>query len=510
VSDPQTDRYALLLDLSRVFSEQLDLDELLPLVLTRIKEVLRAEGASILLLEEGGATLCFPATSRDPSGLQDRLATVRFPIAGWVLREGRSVRVPDVTRDERFYAEVDKQTGMHTRDLLCAPLRTREGVVGAVEVINRLDGSFSEEDLEFLDSLAGVIAIAIENARLYRKVVSSESQLKQEVAVLHRERIHRERFDEILGGSPAMERVFSLMRNAVPSTISVLLEGETGVGKELIARAVHYNGPRKSAPFVTVNCGSLPETLLESELFGFRRGAFTGAVGDKQGLFEAADGGTLFLDEIGETSPAMQVKLLRALEEGEIRRVGETRVRKVDVRLISATNRDLAQEAREGRFREDLYYRISVFPIRVPPLRERREDIPLLASHFLDESCRRLRKTVSEIDPAALKLLAQYPWPGNVRELENEIERAVALAREGDALSLDCLSDRILSPSTLSIAVPSDAGSLKAARLEFEREYIREVLRDHGGNATQAARILGISRQMLQRKIKEYGLRAPE
>ncbi len=507
------DKYTLLLDLSRAFSEQLDLDELLTLVLTRTKEVLQAEGASVLLLEEGTAMLCFPATSRDPSGVQDRLGTVRFPgdrgIAGWVLREGRSVRVPDVTKDERFYSGVDKQTGMRTRDLLCAPLRTREGVVGAVEVINRRGGVFAEEDLEFLESLAGAIAIAIENARLYRKVVSSEAELKQEVAVLHRERIHRERFDEILGASPAMGRVFSLMRNAVPSTISVVIEGETGVGKELIARAIHYNGPRKRAPFVTVNCGALPEGLLESELFGFRRGAFTGAVEDKQGLFEAADGGTLFLDEIGETSPAMQVKLLRALEEGEIRRVGETRIRKVDVRLISATNRDLAQEEKGERFREDLYYRISVFPIRIPPLRERREDIPMLASHFLTKSCDRLKKQVPEIEPEALKLLAHYPWPGNVRELENEMERAVALAREGKDVSVDCLSERILSPSTMSVSVPSDAGSLKNARLEFEREYIAEVLRNHGGNATQAARTLGISRQMLQRKIKAYGLRPP-
>jgi DNA-binding NtrC family response regulator len=350
----------------------------------------------------------------------------------------------------------------------------------------------------------------VELQRLYEEVRKSEARLQQEVVGLRREKVHRERFQEIVGRSPAMDRVFSLMESAIPSVIAVLLEGESGVGKELVAAAIHRNGPRKDAPFVTVNCGALPATLLESELFGSRKGAFTGATSDRQGLFETAHRGTLFLDEIGETSPEMQVKLLRALQEGEIRRVGETEPRKVDVRVISATNRNLREEVAQGRFREDLYYRISAFPICVPPLRERSADIPLLAAHLLKKGQERLGRRVGTLTPEALERLSEYSWPGNVRELENEIERAITLAREGGPIGPDCLSERVVTASISSAGIAAASGSLKEARLAFEREYVGTVLQRHGGNATRAARELGISRQMLQSKIKQFGLRSPE
>jgi DNA-binding NtrC family response regulator len=346
--------------------------------------------------------------------------------------------------------------------------------------------------------------------RLYEEVRKSEARLQQEVVGLRREKVHRERFQEIVGRSPAMDRVFSLMESAIPSIITVLLEGESGVGKELVAAAIHRNGPRKDAAFVTMNCGALPATLLESELFGSRKGAFTGATSDRQGLFETADRGTLLLDEIGEMSPEMQVKLLRALQEGEIRRLGETEPRKVDVRVISATNRDLREEVDQGRFREDLFYRISAFPIRVPPLRERSADIPLLAAHLLQKSQERLGKRVGALTPEALQRLSEYSWPGNVRELENEIERAIALAPEGGSIGPECLSERVVTASISSVGIAVATGSLKQARLAFEREYVGRVLRRHGGNATRAAGELGISRQMLQSKIKQFGLRSPE
>jgi transcriptional regulator with PAS, ATPase and Fis domain len=288
----------------------------------------------------------------------------------------------------------------------------------------------------------------------------------------------------------------------------VLLQGETGTGKELIARAIHYQGPRRDRPFVTVNCGALPEALLESELFGHKRGAFTGALADKPGLFEVAHDGTIFLDEIGDTTPTMQVKLLRVLQEGEVRRVGETQVRRVNVRLISATNRDLAQEVAHKRFREDLYYRISVFPIHVPALRDRREDVPLLISRFIQHSNEKLAKRVQGIEQPALTLLVHYPWPGNVRELQNEIERAVALTADGAAIAPECLSEKIAMQRSLRVALPSETSSLKQARLTFEREYVAEILRQNHGNAAKSSKILGISRQMLQQKIKAYGLRA--
>jgi transcriptional regulator with GAF, ATPase, and Fis domain len=506
-----TDKFLLLLELSRAFSAMVELDELLPLVLGRTKDVLDGEACSIMLLDEKTQELYFPVTSDMSPDLEERLRRIRFPadrgISGSVLHSGRAELVEQVVQDPRFYPAVDEEMGVHTRDLLCAPLRTHQGVIGVIGVRNKREGGFTIEDLEFLDALAGSIAIAIDNARLYEQVRQSEARLQAEVAVLRRERVQHERFAEIIGTSPAMQRVFSLIETAIPTPISVLLEGETGAGKELIARAIHSRGARGAEPFVAVNCGALPESLLESELFGFRRGSFTGAMTDKVGLFEAADGGTVFLDEIGETSLATQVSLLRVLQEGEIRRLGDTRPRKIDVRLICATNRDLMQEVRERRFREDLYYRISVFPIRIPPLRERREDIPLLVSRLLEQSSRRLGKPVRGIDRTALDKLVAYNWPGNVRELQNEIERAVALAPAGSDVTVDQLSERVLRPATVSINVPATESSLRQARQSFERDYVIEVLRQHGNNATQAAQALHISRQMLHRKLKELGIR---
>jgi transcriptional regulator with GAF, ATPase, and Fis domain len=369
-------------------------------------------------------------------------------------------------------------------------------------------GAFNQDDLAVLDALAGPIAIAIENARLYRSVRQSEARLKMEVTALQRYVGSRRAYEEIVGTAPAMAPVFQLMESAIPSPITVMLEGETGTGKELIARAIHSHGPRKDKPFVAVSCAALPETLLQSELFGHKKGAFTGAVSDAPGLFEVADEGTLFLDEIGETTPALQLHLLRALQEGEIRRVGEARVRRVNVRVISATNRDLGEEVRQHRLREDLYYRISVFPIRVPALRERREDIPLLAAHFIKQSNERLGKQVTGVTPEALELLMRYAWPGNVRELKNEIERGVALAPDGAPITPQYLSEKIVSQPSLRVPFSAGPGSLKQARMAFEREYLAEALRRNQGNAVRTAKLLGFSRQMLQKKIKEYGLRA--
>jgi transcriptional regulator with GAF, ATPase, and Fis domain len=295
----------------------------------------------------------------------------------------------------------------------------------------------------------------------------------------------------------------------------VLIEGETGTGKELVARGIHRAGQRADDPFIALNCAALPETLLESELFGHRRGAFTGATHDRPGLFEAADGGTVFLDEVGDMPAPMQAKLLRVLQEGEVTPVGDTRPRKVDVRVICATNRDLAAEVARRSFREDLYYRVGAFPIRLPPLRERRDDIPPLAQRFLACAAERHHKEIPGIDAAALALLGRFDWPGNVRELENEIERAVALAHDGEPIRPEHLSPK-LGAATAETTPPPDAtaeaaaapgGALRSARAAFEARYIADVLREQGGNVTRAARALGLSRVMLQKKMKDFGLR---
>jgi Nif-specific regulatory protein len=508
----KVERWTLLYELSQAFSALMTLDELLPSIIAKTKDILRAESCALLLLDDARQELYFPITSDLSPVIDTRLQQVCFPadrgVAGWVLQHGTPACVADAARDARFYTGVDRHTGAQSHELLCAPLRTRRGVIGVIELRNRLEGSFTDEDLAFLDALAGSVAIALENAHLYERVRQSEAHLRAEVATLQREMAHRQRFDEIVGTSAAMAKVFALMDSAIPSPITVLLQGETGTGKELIARAIHYYGPRQERPFVTVNCAALTETLLESELFGHKKGAFTGAMTDKPGLFEVAHGGTIFLDEIGDTTPAMQVKLLRVLQEGEIRRVGETQVRQVDVRVISATNKELALEVQHQRVREDLYYRISVFPIQVPPLRERREDIPLLVSRFLQQSSKKLSKPVPGITPQALTWLVDYSWPGNVRELHNEIERAVALTAEGAAITPDGLSEKVVKPCAQRVALPHDTRLLKHARLTFEREHVAEVLRQNQNNATKSAKLLGISRQMLQQKIKVYGLRA--
>jgi DNA-binding NtrC family response regulator len=314
----------------------------------------------------------------------------------------------------------------------------------------------------------------------------------------------------LIGRTPQMIELYKEIARVAPTSSTVLIVGESGTGKELIARAIHAHSPRAGSPFVAINCGALTETLLEAELFGHARGSFTGAIADKKGLFEEAHGGTLFLDEISETTPALQVKLLRALQEGEIKRVGETRPRHVDVRVIAATNRDLEEEVRAGRFREDLYYRLSVVTLRVPPLRERREDIPLLAASFLRRALQRTARTLA-FSPAALELLMAYSWPGNVRELENSIEYAVIHARGGLIMPED-LPERIRSAvphlrrartaTTWEAQLFQDLPSLE----ELERRYVLYVLEAVKGNRSRAAEILGIDRRTLYRMAERFGI----
>lgn len=509
---PSAEQFSLLFDLSRSFNSLIDLDELLPYIATQTRTLLQAESCAIFLLDAPRQEMYFAVVSDAISSVEHRLKDIRFPvaqgIAGWVVQHGQPALVLDVTRDKRFYKGVDQRSGARTRDLLYVPLHTRNGVIGAIGMRNKQTDRFTEEDLSFLDALGGSIAIAIENAHFYQQARQAEAQLKAEVATLHREIAHHQRFTEIVGSlSGPMGKVFSLMETAIPLDLAVLIEGETGTGKELVARAIHYNGPRKQRPFVAVNCSALPEDLLESELFGHKRGAFTNALTDKLGLFEVANGGTLFLDEIGDTSPAMQAKLLRALQEGEFRRVGETHVRRVHVRIISATNRELLREIRHNRFRSDLYWRINQFPIMLPPLRERREDIPLLISRYIEQHKKRQEKDIQGMTLETLALLTHYEWPGNIRELESELARAVALTPTGALIPATALSDRLHNQQSLHVPLSANGHSLKQARAAFEREYIAEILRHQQGNAVKTAKVLGMSRQMLQKKIKDYSLR---
>jgi DNA-binding NtrC family response regulator len=317
--------------------------------------------------------------------------------------------------------------------------------------------------------------------------------------------------DTIVGKSPAMQAVFELVRKAARAEANILIQGESGTGKELIARAIHANSPRAGEVFMPVDCAALPENLLESELFGHERGAFTGAERAKPGMFEVADRGTLFLDEVGELPLGLQVKLLRALQEREIRRVGSTRLVSVDVRLVSATNRDLAESVRKREFREDLFYRVNVIAITLPPLRERTGDVALLAYHFLSRYGRNRERPLEGVEPAALHLLEGYTWPGNVRELQNVVERACALA-DGPLLTLSDLPEHVRGRGRPAPAAPGRDLPLREAREAwlhaFTEEYLAELLRRHGGNISQAAKTAGVDRKTLHRLLAKHKLRA--
>jgi transcriptional regulator with PAS, ATPase and Fis domain len=311
--------------------------------------------------------------------------------------------------------------------------------------------------------------------------------------------------DSIVARSKPMKRVLDLARRVARVDASVLVMGESGVGKERIARLLHDSSPRAAGPFIAVNCGAITEALLESELFGHRRGAFTGASEDKRGLFEVANGGTLFLDEVTETPLTLQAKLLRVLQEGEVRPLGTTQPRYVDVRVVAATNRDLEREVAEGRFREDLYYRLNVFPLRVPALSERREDIPLLASRFLSRYSKEIGKPIAGFTQEATETLRSHDWPGNVRELENEVQRLVIQADADAFITPELLSPRVRRLERLLERAAVAPGSLKEMLDQVERHLIAEVLRRHGGNKTSAARELGITREGLHKKLRQLG-----
>ncbi len=390
--------------------------------------------------------------------------------------------------------------------MLAMPLWRGDDIIGLIQADNRHSaGMFAEEDLEVALLLGSQASLAIDNATLVQRLRIAEERLRGENVYLRR-REGKMRFDNIIGEAPAMKVVLAQLERVIDTRATVCIAGETGTGKELIASAVHYQSQRRDKMFVAQNCAALPENLLESELFGHRRGAFTSADSDKKGLFEIADGGTLFLDEMGEMPLTLQAKLLRVLQEGTIRPVGATAEKQVDVRIICATNRDLAAEVEQGRFRQDLYYRLMVFPIVLPPLRERREDIPALAAFFLRRYAEEYRAELPGFTQEALDALSNYAWPGNIRELENEVQRLVIQAEPAHWIEITDLSPRLRKVEGTVNRIAPKKGTLREMIEQVERWLITEALRDHGNNKTRTAATLGITREGLHKKLAKFGL----
>ncbi len=521
-----------LTDLGRILSSTLELREAFPKMMQVISDKLDMHRGTLVLLDEStGRLRTEAAIGLAPDDIERNRFALGEGVTGNVVATGRARIIADVRSDPDFLnrtGRIDPE-GSEPISFFCVPIKIEGRTLGALSVdkpfIN--DANIRADHL-FLDIVAAFLAQAIQ---INRMVMRQKEELLEENAQLRSQVRDRYRFENIIGDSPAMHEVFATVGQVANSRATVLLLGETGTGKEMIAKAIHYNSPRKDKPFIRVNCGALTGTLLESELFGHVKGSFTGAIKDKMGRFEAADGGSIFLDEIGTMEPVLQVKLLRVLQEREFERVGDTAVVKVDVRVIAATNVDLQEEVAKNNFREDLFYRLNVVSVYLPPLRNRREDIPRLIDYFLDKyngvNERRLRRISRDM----LNVLMRYPWPGNVRELENAIERAVVLSNDEDfteellplsvrmfaqqrrssqsSESIETLTRR-LSDQAISDYEMREGEIYQLVIDQVEHALIDRALARCGGVKTKAADFLGINRNTLNKKVKDLGIEAVE
>lgn len=489
--DSHTDLFK---NLAKMVDSVADLDNLLGVIVLAAMRVMNAKGSSLLLVDKTKDKLYFHTCIGDKGDDIKRYELGKGEgIAGWVAERGESLLIEDVTTDPRWSPKIARSVGFETRSIICAPLKVGDEVLGVLEVIDRADGEpLSSDDLERLEAFSDLAAGLLLKARIYREVAVENKILKQELGGK----------GEIIGQSQAIQAAIASCRKVASSNATTLITGESGTGKELFARLIHNLSPRCEKPMVVVNCGSVPEPLLERELFGNEKGAYTGADTQKPGLFEVANGGAVFLDEIGETSQAMQVKLLRVLQEGTFFRLGGQSTIHVDVRVIAATNKRLEDLVEEGRFREDLFYRLNVIRINLPPLRERSGDVELLAEHFARNFAAELGRPVKGFTDEAMKALKNYSWPGNARQLENTIERAVIMG-ESESIGLEDLPPEIkeFRASPISVGV-----SLKLAQDNFKREFIKKTLDFCDGNKTRTAAILDIQRTYLSRLIKELGI----
>ncbi|MBI2193285.1 MAG: sigma 54-interacting transcriptional regulator [Planctomycetes bacterium] len=486
-----------------LFSGQKDLQSLLNAVLGH----LAGYG-----MERGILTLYNPATSEirieashglSPSQHQRGRYRLGEGIIGQVIHRGSPALVPSIGDEPLFLDRTGSRKDMDRSKIafVCVPVMTSQKEVIGTLSVDRLSGPrvSLEEDLQLLTVIAAMIGDAVRHWRDHREEVES---LRREMERLEKMQAESVQPREIVGNSRQMREVFKLVQQVAPFDTTVLIRGESGTGKELVARAIHYSSGRSDGPFISVNCGALPEPLVASELFGHVRGAYTGAVTSRKGRFELAEGGTIFLDEVGELPPAIQVKLLRVLQEGQVDRLGDEKPLRVNARIIAATNANLEKAMEEGRFREDLYYRLNVFPVYLPPLRDRKTDITLLADHFLEKYARLHHRSVVRISTPAIELMMAYHWPGNVRELENCLARAVLLTNDG-VIRAHHLPPTLQTGNSSGTTKP---GSLDSMMMAYEREILIEAMKNARGNVAQAARALSTTPRIVAYRLSRHHL----
>ncbi|MBB6480385.1 sigma-54 interaction domain-containing protein [Spirochaeta isovalerica] len=498
----QIQNMTLLFEVSQLLDKSMDLTEVITPVLQTISDSTNYKTIVLTLIDENTGQISIESSlglSEDVT--KDVVYRLGEGITGKVVQSGEAMVIPHINEETDYLDKLDQRSGKtEDRSFICVPIKQGSKILGALGA-GRLFTSEAEldEDLRILTILASLIARA---AELRKKASEEKRRLTQENNRLHRELKEKYRPDNMIGNSQNMQEVYSLINQVSKSDATVLIRGESGTGKELVASAIHYNSLRADKPFVRVNCAALPESVIESELFGHEKGSFTGAVSTRKGRFEMADGGTIFLDEIGELSHMTQVKLLRVLQEREIERVGSMNTIKINVRVITATNRNLEEEIKNGSFREDLYYRLNVFPIHIPPLRQRKTDIMLLADYFAEKYGKKNGKNIKRITSTSIDLFQSYHWPGNVRELENVIERAALL-------STDEVIHAYHLPPSLQSAESTDTSlhsTLQEAVDSLEKELIKDALKTARGNRASAARALGISERIIGLRVDKYGI----
>jgi len=495
-SNPNVDSLTTLAEASALINSTLDLDSVLEHIVQRAAKVMRAEAASVLTYDRRRNKLVFAAAvvqsavGEQETALFGQEFDADLGIAGHVLKTRRPELVKDVASHPNFFAGIDERIAYKTRGLIATPMILQDEIVGVVEVLNRTGGGhFHKSDVKLLAIFANLAACGLRNAFRHENLKKENLGLRETILS----------GIDIIGSSQPVQAMLDLADRVARTNATVLLLGKTGTGKELLAKYIHRASDRSEKAFIGVNCAALSETLLESELFGHEKGAFTGASAKRIGRFELSDNGTLFLDEIGDISASIQIKLLRVLQEREFMRVGGTRTIACDVRIIAATNRDLKKSIENGKFRDDLYYRLNVFPIQMPLLRQRREDIPDLGKHFAHKASVKMGIEEKTIGEETISLLTAYSWPGNIRELANVVERAVLMAD---------------GPVILPKHLPSDIAGLGADAVgaggsnlhSYERAMIIKSLNENNWNQTKAARALGISRDNLRYRLKKYDI----